>query len=250
MPGPVACLAWIFNLIQTFHQTRSDSAHIADSKDESRRHISAVYKPTAQAVERQRLVGRSGAEEMSFECDGPGPLLGRHRTAAGRPPRRPPPRSPGRAFPSGESRRPAPGGSSLRHASFVRPDAPRPLRRRHRHRHRQARSAWMASGMPGPRPPPRQPAARTRAAEAPPPGLGARSAHALSFPTWPSPCFQTGAGNAIDPPSPHRPEPWKTACTVDTGGRFHCIACCVWHPPETLCWRTRKNHPKAPQETS
>ena len=39
---------------------------------ESRRHISAVYKPTAQAVERQRLGGRSGAEEMSFECDGPG----------------------------------------------------------------------------------------------------------------------------------------------------------------------------------
>ena len=34
-------------------------------------HISAVYKPTAQAVERQRLGGRSGAEEMSFECDGP-----------------------------------------------------------------------------------------------------------------------------------------------------------------------------------
>lgn len=72
MPGPVACLAWIFNLIQTFHQTRSDSAHIADSKDESRRHISAVYKPTAQAVERQRLGGRGEAEEMSFECDGPG----------------------------------------------------------------------------------------------------------------------------------------------------------------------------------
>ncbi len=44
MPRSVTGLAWIFNLIQTFHQTRSDSAHIADSKDESRRDMSAVYK--------------------------------------------------------------------------------------------------------------------------------------------------------------------------------------------------------------
>lgn len=57
MPGPVACLAWIFNLIQTFHQTRSDSAHIADSKDESRRHISHPITHISPLPELPRIAG-------------------------------------------------------------------------------------------------------------------------------------------------------------------------------------------------
>lgn len=72
MLGSVACLAWTFKPIRIFHQTRSDSAYIADSRDKSRGDISAVYKPKTQAVKHQRFVWMGGAESVSFECNTPG----------------------------------------------------------------------------------------------------------------------------------------------------------------------------------